>query len=80
MSTPPDTLKVVTQAPPTLSPPVYVSLAIPDDLAKRLAVVGKHPVAGLVAATLLGATASYFLPQFFDWATGKRRAEFDDED
>lgn len=56
--------------------PIYLSGApISDDAKNAVVATAKKaaPFGGLVGATLLGVTAAYFAPKFFDWALDKYR-------
>lgn len=66
--------------PGHITRPTYLSGQLPDDVTLKDLVQKStsHPVAGAVGLTLLGVTAAYFAPRFFDWI-GQRVRPADDE-
>lgn len=65
--------------PPLIQRPIYLSGAQPPPAPAVVREVCERakPAAGLLGATLLGATAAYFVPKFLDSALAAWRARRD---
>jgi hypothetical protein len=63
--------------PPLIQAPIYLAGAEPPPLGPAVREVCRKsaPLAGLVGATALAATAGYFAPKFFDWALSRWRGD-----
>jgi hypothetical protein len=64
-------------APPDVAVPALKAAA--SDACDACKKVAAKPETGLVAATLLGVTAAYFAPRFFDWALARFGGFGDDQ-
>jgi hypothetical protein len=60
------------QRPPILQAPIYLSGAEPPQAVIDVCRKAK-PLAGLLGATALGATAAYFAPKFWDFVLARWR-------
>lgn len=66
---------------PLLQRPTYLDVAPPEESIPALKAaaadacdcIREAPGAGLIGATMLGVTAAYFAPKFFDWALTRWR-------
>lgn len=77
----------MTRYPPIIQRPTYLDGAPPAEAIPALKAaasdacdcIREAPGAGLIGATLLGVTAAYFAPKFFDFVLTRWRAGQPDE-